>query len=383
MQKEWDFYADRVRIVRFDRRTGDHRVLTEEWDRSADAWRFAPDGSFFIQAEDRARTSLFRGTLEGGAPREVRRGGTLTGIAPAADGRVYFQAQSLSRPPEIASSLPDGSDYREHTRFNEEILQGIAMGETREMEVEGTGGRKLQMYVVTPPGFDPKRKWPLVHVLHGGPHAISGDAFHFRWNAQLFAAPGRVVALLNFHGSTSFGQEFAASILGDHASKPFEDTMRATDALVATGYVDEGRMAVTGGSYGGYLVSWIAGHTDRFRAIVCHAGVTDLLSQYASDVTQGRSRAYGGEPWDGIERIDAASPTRAAGGFHTPLLVIHGENDYRVPMTQGLELYGILKAKGVPARLLYFPDENHWVLKPQNSRLWYREVQAWLARFLE
>jgi dipeptidyl aminopeptidase/acylaminoacyl peptidase len=158
--------------------------------------------------------------------------------------------------------------------------------------------------------------------------------------------------------------------------------MKATDLLIAGGLVDPDRMAAVGGSYGGYLVAWIAGHTDRFRCIVNHAGVYDLLSQYASDVTQGRAQSMGGEPWDGLEHIDRWSPARSAHGFVTPMLVIHGEKDYRVPVSQGLECYGVLKAKGVPARLVYFPDENHWVLKPRNSQLWYREVLGWLERWL-
>jgi dipeptidyl aminopeptidase/acylaminoacyl peptidase len=142
-------------------------------------------------------------------------------------------------------------------------------------------------------------------------------------------------------------------------------------------------MAATGGSYGGYLVTWIAGHTDRFRALVNHAGVYDLHSQYASDVSQGRALAYGGEPWDGIENIDKSSPARFASGFNTPMLVLHGDNDYRVPATQGLEVYGVLKAKGIPARLVSYPDENHWILQPRNSHHWYGEVHQWLARFLK
>jgi dipeptidyl aminopeptidase/acylaminoacyl peptidase len=158
--------------------------------------------------------------------------------------------------------------------------------------------------------------------------------------------------------------------------------MRATDHLIAQGLVDPERMAAAGGSYGGYMAAWIAGHTDRFRCIVNHAGVYDLLAQYASDVTQGRAKSMGGEPWDGLEHIDRWSPARFAHGFNTPMLVIHGERDYRVPVTQGLECYGVLKAKGVPARLVYFPDENHWVLKPKNSLLWYHEVLAWLERWL-
>jgi len=196
------------------------------------------------------------------------------------------------------------------------------------------------------------------------------------------ASRGYVVALVNFHGSTGAGQAFAESIVGAHGDKPFADIMKATDWLLAKGYVDEGRMAAAGGSYGGYMMAWVAGHTDRFRCLVNHAGVSYLMGQYASDVTQGRGQATGGEAWEGLEKQDRWSPVRFASGMRTPMLVIHGERDYRVPVGQGLLVYGLLKAKGVPARLVYFPDENHWILKPRNSLLWYREVHDWLRRWL-
>jgi dipeptidyl aminopeptidase/acylaminoacyl peptidase len=192
-----------------------------------------------------------------------------------------------------------------------------------------------------------------------------------------------VVGLVNFQGSTSWGQDFAKRIQGGWGDRPFQDIMRGTDLLVSSGLVDEKRMAAAGGSYGGYMAAWIAGNTDRFQCIVNHAGVYDLMVQYGSDVTQGRAASMGGEPWDGLDRIDRWNPARFATGMKTPMLVIHGERDYRVPVSHGLECYGVLKAKGVPSRLVYFPDENHWVLKPRNSQLWYREVLGWLERWLE
>lgn len=386
VQQDAYFYADKVRLARYDRASGSHTVLTEAWDRSPGAWELTPDGALIIEAEDRGRVSLFAMASltpeAGAAPRVVREGGTISGLRPGRDGRLYFTFQSLAAPPEVASCRADGGDFRQHTRFNAPILSGIARGEVREMEFEGADGDRVQMYVVLPPEFDPKKKWPLVHVIHGGPHATSGDNFHFRWNPHLFAAGGYVVATVNFHGSTSWGQRFAACIQGGHGDKPFTDIMKATDALIETGFIDEGRVAAAGGSYGGYLICWIAGNTDRFRCLVNHAGVFDLLAEYGSDVTQGRHQAYGGEPWDRLEAIDRWNPARFARGFTSPMLVIHGERDYRVPHTQALAVYNIYQAKGVDARLLFFPDENHWILKPRNSMVWYREVREWLARWL-
>ena len=382
MQRDPYFYADRYRMVRYDRAAKTHTVLTEEWDRSPVAWEFAPDGTLVLEAEDKGRVLLFTLGPGGGTPKPIVHQGTVSGLSVGRDGRVYFTMQSLNGPAEAASCRVDGSDYRKLTAFNDALMNEVALGEVREVEFAGAGGDRVQMFVVLPPGFDPAKKYPLVHVIHGGPHGIAGDNFHFRWNPQAFAAPGYVVACVNFHGSTSWGQDFAACIQGGHGDKPFTDIMRATDLLIETGFVDEKRMAATGGSYGGYLVCWIAGQTGRFACLVNHAGVFDLLAEYGSDITQGRHQSYGGEPWDKLEAIDRWNPARFARGFVTPMLVVHGERDYRVPHNQALAVYNIYKAKGVDARLVYFPDENHWVLKPRNSLVWNREVHAWLERYL-
>jgi dipeptidyl aminopeptidase/acylaminoacyl peptidase len=399
MQREVDFYADRVRIVRHDRTTGKNVVLTEGWDRSASDWAIAPDGrTVAILAEDQGRVGLYRIDLDqalaaaeqgpgagqgpGVTPQVLARGGHLAGLTWVGERRLAYTQDSLAGPPEVWTLGPNANAPEALSHFNDARMAELDLGAVQEIEFAGAGGRPIQMFVVTPPGFDPAKKWPLVQLVHGGPHGIFGDQFHFRWNAQLFASKGYVVAMVNFHGSTSFGQEFAASILGSHGDQPYADVMAGTDRLLATGYIDEQKMAAAGGSYGGYLVSWIAGHTDRFACLVNHAGVYDTLAQYSSDVTYGRSRAYGGEPWGDLGVIDRWNPARFAHGFKTPMLVVHGENDYRVPYTQGLAVYGVLKAKGIPARLVVYPDENHWVLKPANSCHWYSEVLGWLERFL-
>jgi dipeptidyl aminopeptidase/acylaminoacyl peptidase len=196
------------------------------------------------------------------------------------------------------------------------------------------------------------------------------------------AGAGYRVALVNFHGSTSFGQEFAASIHGSWGDRPAADVEAATDHLVAAGLADPDRLAIAGGSYGGYLVAWLTSQTGRYRCAIAHAAATNLAGMYASDVTFGRARAYGAEVFEDPARVERWSPAAHAAGYATPTLVVHGERDYRVPVTQGLELYGVLKAKGVEARLVYYPDENHWILSSANSLHWYGEVLGWLARHL-
>jgi dipeptidyl aminopeptidase/acylaminoacyl peptidase len=381
MQRDPGFYADRVRLMRVDRASGAHAEWLGDWDRSPESWAFLPDGSLALTAEHEGRLSLFHWS-GAGAPACVVRGGSVAGLATLAEGRLAFTLQSLAAPAEVHTCDADGGHLARLTRFTEPVTAGFATGEVREAWFAGAGGARVQMYLVLPPGHADGARPPLVHVLHGGPHGISADAFHPRWNAQVFAAAGRAVALVNFQGSTSWGQDFAARILGTWGERPREDVMRATDALIEAGLVDGARMAVAGGSYGGYLAVWVAAHSRRFRCVIDHAGVYDTLAQYASDLTQGRERSFGGEPWDGLERIDAHNLARAVRDLLTPTLVLHGDRDFRVPVAQGLECYGVLKAKGVPARLVIFPDEHHWVLKPRNSLRWYQEVLGWLDRWL-
>lgn len=376
-----DFYADRNRLWRYERRTGTHVPWLTDWDRSPIDWTEAPDGSWLLSAEHRGRQAVFmaRGAA---APTPLTTDGWATGVTALKDGRLLFTHQSITHPPEVHLARADGTARERLTRFSAPALSGVALGEVREMVFEGAKGEAVQAFVVLPPQGEAGRPLPLLQVVHGGPHGVSGDAFGFRWNPHLFAAPGYAVMQVNFQGSTGWGNDFAQRIQGAWGERPFEDVMKGTDALLATGLVDPARMALAGGSYGGYMAAWVAAHTDRFRCIINHAGVYDTLAHWSCDVTQGRHKAFGGQPWDGLPAIDRWNPARFTQGMTTPMLVIHGDKDYRVPGTQGLACYNVLKAKGVPARLVYFPDEGHWILKPKNSLLWYREVHAWLARWL-
>jgi dipeptidyl aminopeptidase/acylaminoacyl peptidase len=376
------FYADRVRLHRYDRAAAKHAPLLVDWELSPATYEMTPNGTFVIEAERDARHGLFVWDGKSPAPRQLVAEGTVGGARPSGADGIVFSMNTMSQPTELFGCDVAGTTVSRLTRFTDTAMSGVRLGETREIRFVGGKGERVQMYVVLPPGFDKSKKWPLVHVIHGGPHGISGDNFHPRWNAHLFAAPGYVVAMVNFQGSTSWGNDFAQRIQGEWGDRPFEDVMRATDVMIETGFVDETRMAATGASYGGYMIAWIAGHTTRFKCLVNHAGVFDSWSQYASDITQGRHQAFGGEPWDRTENLDRWNPVRASGAYATPMLVVHGEMDYRVPVAQGLFCYAVLKARNIPARLVHFPDENHWVLKPRNSVFWYGEVMGWITRWI-
>jgi dipeptidyl aminopeptidase/acylaminoacyl peptidase len=379
-----DGWPDYTRLALLDVASGRVTLLTDGWENSCSGWTFTRDGKTIVfAAEVHARTNLYAIAVSGGRPRLVWKGGTAVKPSVTAAGEVVFQRHDLNHPPEIAAAKLDGSGFRMLTHVNDTLAASWDLGAVEDVTFKGAAGDDVQMFVVSPPGAEPGKTYPLVQLVHGGPVGTFGDAFSFRWHPHAFAAPGYVVAMVNFHGSSGFGQRWVESILGAHPDKPFTDVMKATDLLIAQGRVDAARMAAAGGSYGGFLVNWIAGHTDRFKCLVSHAGVYDLMAQFGSDATYGRHHSYGGTPFTNRDAVEKWSPNRYAAGFRTPVLILHGERDYRVPIGQALEFYGTLTAKGVPARLVYYPDEGHWVLKGPNAKHWYGEVHGWLARWLK
>jgi dipeptidyl aminopeptidase/acylaminoacyl peptidase len=378
------FYADRKRLMVCDRGGGNKRELTADFDRTCERPRWLPDGKrLAFEAEDAGLVNVYFVGLGGGAPRCVPSGMSERAVDFARTERLgVFLGSSFDLPPTVFCHGPGEKEPRRISFFNDEVLSRWKLGKVESVTIKGADDEDVQMWVVYPPDFDPKKKWPLVQVVHGGPHNGIMSDFSFRWNLQLWAAQGYVVGCVNFHGSSGFGQKFADSITGDLGAKPLIDVMKGTEWFERQPWIDKDRMAAAGASYGGYMMAWMNGHTDRFKAMVCHAGVYDYHSQVASDLARGRERSLGAFPWDDPARVDRQSAQRYAKNFKTPTLVLHGEKDYRVPVTHGLEYYNTLKLKGVPSRLVYFPDENHWVLKPQNSLLWHREVFAWLDRFI-
>lgn len=385
-QNIYHFYADKVEMVKYNRNDSSFTNLTKDIDLSCSGWKLSPDAkTIYFHAEHNARNAIFSIPSSGGEHTMIYGEGTNGNVSVAGSrGReLLFTHHSLDMPTEIFRTDNRGRNLTQLTQFNKERLEELNFGRVEDVTFKGANDADVQMFIVYPPDFDPAKKYPLVLMIHGGPHGVFGNNWHYRWNAHLFAAPGYLVALPNFHGSTSFGQDFAISIHGEHANQPFEDIMKGTDFMIEQGYIDETKMAATGGSYGGYMVSWIAGHTDRYAALVNHAGVYDLHLQFASDYAGNRGYQYGGTPWENYEQLNEQNPSQFAHNFKTPMLVIHGEKDYRVPVAHGFLVYGIYKSMGLEARLLYYPDENHWILTPQNSIYWYEELHNWLERFLK
>jgi dipeptidyl aminopeptidase/acylaminoacyl peptidase len=267
-------------------------------------------------------------------------------------------------------------------RFNDELLAGFRVAEHEEITLQGAQGDSVQMWVVYPPGFDRKKKYPVMHSIHGGPHAASGDTFHYRWNNQVFAAQGYVVACVNYHGSSGFGYGFLDSITHRWGELELQDIEAGTDWLLKQPWADRKRVFATGGSYGGYMVAWMNGHVapGRYQAYICHAGCFDWTAMFSDDAWGWHARELGAWYWEDPTKVNAQSPHAFARQMQTPTLVVHGALDYRVPDQQGLAYYNTLLARGVDTRLVWFPDENHWILKPRNSRLWYREFFDWLKR---
>ncbi len=375
---EHAYYADHVRVVSHHLPTATEEVLTSGWDRSAGGWEFINDDSLILHAEDEGHVRLFTLGLEGGSPAPITHTGSSHGARVGLD-CFWHRTESMHRPPEVAVTASGRTTAL--SAFNADLIGELDLRPAGEIRFEGSRGTSIQAFVVEPPGFTRDKEWPLLHNVHGGPHNGVIDSWHWRWNPQVMAAGGRVVVSVNFHGSSSFGDAFTRSIQGAWGEMPYLDIEAATDHMIDLGYIDEDRLAIAGGSYGGYLVTWITTQTNRYRTSICHAGVTDLLGQWASDLTEGREDAVGGVPWDDMDAVQRWSPMAHTHDIETPTLVIHGELDYRVVTTQGLELYGLLKHKGVPARLVYFPDEGHWIEKRSNALVWWEEFLTWLERW--
>jgi dipeptidyl aminopeptidase/acylaminoacyl peptidase len=380
-----DFEADRFRIVLRDWPDGGTRVLTEDWDRSARGVLFSADGeTIFTTAADVGQVSLFSIPVVSGAPTKLVGEGHVRSPALAGD-RIVFGRDDLRSPVDLFSVGTDGSQLRQITDINGETLASVLMGEPEQFTFSGAKGETVHAYVVKPAEFDAGNKYPVAFLIHGGPQGSFGNDFHYRWNPQTYTGAGYAAVMVDFHGSTGYGQAFTDSISGDWGGKPLEDLQQGlAAALDRYAWLDGERVCALGASYGGYMINWIAGAwPDRFNCLVNHDGIFDQrMMYYATEELWFPEWEHGGPYWESSEGFELHNPAQHVDKWQTPMLVVHGANDFRIPETQAMATFTALQRKGVASEFLYFPDENHWVLRPSNSIQWHEVVLDWMDRWL-
>jgi dipeptidyl aminopeptidase/acylaminoacyl peptidase len=382
------YESDRWRVMLYDRLTGKNENLTEtSFDRSAQNLAWSPDGStiYFIAENETLLPVYTMAPKVGAVPKKIV-DGFNSGISLSQDGKTLLLTRSsLTQPAELFVAASDGSGVKQVTHANDALLAKLDMNAPEKFWYGGAEAAKVQAMLIRPPKFDASKKYPVLVLLHGGPQTMWGDSWGYRWNAQLFSAAGYVTLMINRRGSTGYGQRFTDEITNDWGGKAYVDVMKGVDAALAKySFLDGTKMAAAGGSYGGYMVNWIATHSDRFKALVSHAGIYDKVSMYATEELWFEEHDMQGTPWSNPESYRKWAPMTTAaalGKFKTPTLVIAGERDYRVPYTQSLEFFSALERQSVPSKLVVFPDEGHWVLKPQNSKFWYKTFVDWVDRY--
>jgi dipeptidyl aminopeptidase/acylaminoacyl peptidase len=378
------FEADRFRIVLRNWPGGTDRILTREWDRSVGSMTFSDDSrTLLVTAQNLGNTSLFSVDVQTGQVRELIHEGTVRSPFDGGN-RLIFGMDHLRSPVELYTASQDGSDIRPLTRVNEGRLASVTLGEPEQMAFRGAGGDEVLAWVVKPANLDPAKKYPIAFIIHGGPQGSSSNNFHYRWNPQVYAAAGYAAIMVDFHGSTGYGQAFTDAIRGDWGGKPLEDLKAGmAAALERYPWMDGERACALGASYGGYMVNWIAGNwSDGFRCLVNHDGVFDQrIMYYGTEELWFPEWEHGGTYWESEQGYERHNPALLVDRWRTPMLVVHGGLDYRVPLEHGIGAFTALQRRGIPSQFLYFPDENHWVLSPANGIQWHDTVLAWLNRW--
>jgi dipeptidyl aminopeptidase/acylaminoacyl peptidase len=401
-QKRAGYEADRWELMLVESDAGgawkgEPRSLTSRFDSSVDGFVWDPEGTtIFFTAEDKATSPIYSIQLNAGEVAELSAHarndpvGTNSALSCSRQGGVVAWSRvAMNQPAEVYVGAV-ASDREGHrvlggrnvSRANSTLLAELDLPRPESVTVKGAGGTPMQMWILKPPGFDPKQKWPLAFLVHGGPQGAWEDGWSYRWNPQLWAAQGYVVALPNPRGSTGFGQTYVDGINSDWGGKCFDDLMAGLAYLEKQPYIDRDRMAAAGASFGGYMMNWFEGHTTQFKTLITHCGVYNFDSMYAlTDELWFDEWEHGGPPWVKRESYEKFSPHRFAKNFKTPMLIIHNDLDFRVPVAEGLQLFTTLQRLHVPSKMINFPDEGHWVLKPANSAYWHREVFTWLAKY--
>ena len=380
------YEADRFRLVLMSWPGGKKRVLTEEWDRSIGGFCWAPDGkTIYATADNIGQVSLYSVNAKTGKVRVVVRNGHVRSPA-FADNRIVFGMDNLRSPVELYSVNPDGKGLTPITKINAAKLAETRMGDYEQFKFKGWNDEDVYCYIVKPVDFDANEEYPVAFLIHGGPQGSFGNDFHYRWNPQTYAGAGYAAVMVDFHGSVGYGQAFCDAIRGDWGGKPLEDLKKGlAAALERYPWMDGNRVGALGASFGGYMINWIAGNwPDRFRCLVCHDGNLDeRMAYFDTEELWFPEWDHKGTPWRNPEGYEKHNPVNYVENWKTPMLVIHGAYDYRVVLTQGLGTFNALQRLGVPSKLLYFPDENHWVLRPHNSILWHDTVIGWLDEWVK
>jgi dipeptidyl aminopeptidase/acylaminoacyl peptidase len=402
-QKRPGFEADRwqIQVVEVDSGgafRGKPRCATAAFDGSPESFVWGPDAAWmYFTADQDGRAPLFVVNVKDGKVQKVVDDHSNGSLSISRDGKTLaYTKAALTFPAEVYVDMPGkrlalggegpaGSTImleRNLSQANTKLLAELDIPQPESVTVPGAGGTPMQMWILKPPGFDPKKKWPLAFLVHGGPQGAWEDGWSYRWNPALWAAQGYVVALPNPRGSTGFGQKYVDEISGDWGGRCYEDLMAGLAYLEHQPYIDHDRMAAAGASFGGYMMNWFEGHTTKFKTLISHCGVYNFDSMYGvTDELWFDEWEHGGPPWGRRESYDKFSPHRFAKHFKTPMLIIQNDQDFRVPVAEGLQLFTTLQRLGVPSKMINFPDEGHWVLKPKNSEYWHKEVFAWLAKY--
>jgi len=378
------FEADRFRIVLYSWPGGRERVLTADWDRSPSSLFWAKDGkTIYATAANLGQSSLFAIEVSQIKVRTVVKDGRISGAGMAGK-RIVFGRNNLRSPEELFSVKTDGSDLKPITQINKDAITRARMGEYGQFTFKGWNDEEVYCYVVKPVDFDPQKKYPVAFLIHGGPQGSFGNNFHYRWNPQVYTGVGYAAVMVDFHGSVGYGQNFTDSISNDWGGKPLEDLKKGLKATLARyDWMDGDRVAALGASYGGYMINWIAGNwADRFRCLINHDGNLDeRMAYFNTEELWFPEWEHGGTPWANPKGYEKHNPVNFVKNWKTPMLVIHGAFDFRVVDTQGMATFNALQRLGIPSKFLYFPDENHWVLKPHNSILWHETVISWMDKW--
>jgi dipeptidyl aminopeptidase/acylaminoacyl peptidase len=382
------FEADRWRLMRYDRATGTSTEITRGFDLQVEELAQSADGSsVYFTAGEKGRQPIYKVALMGGQAQKVVADVYATGLQVAPDETLVFAGSSLAAPSEIYRG--NAGSVIALTRINNELIAPFSLKNAEEMEWTGALGKKIHGFVVKPSDFDATKSYPLMVLIHGGPQSAWNDSWSYRWNPQVWANAGYIVFAPNPRGSTGYGQQFVNEISGDWGGKVYVDLMNGVAEVIRRNkFIDKNRVGAAGASYGGYMINWIEGHNNdprvHFKVLVSHDGVYNLTSMYgATEELWFPEWEFKGTPWTNKPMYERWSPHNFARNFKTPILIIHGELDYRVPTGEGLQLYTAVKRQGIDSKLLIFPDEGHWVLKPQNSQLWHHTVLDWVNKYLK